>query len=127
MALALVIFVSAVDDDNLFQDAARGFERTDVSAYASVGGQLLMATLVGPTFFLGGRLQAALMAQLLAGTIVLGLVWRFIPTSNLVPLSSRRTTLTGAAPRRCAVSVLRYCAGAPARIDAAFLSALAPS
>ncbi|MGH7270313.1 MAG: oligosaccharide flippase family protein, partial [Polyangiaceae bacterium] len=44
------------------QDTVRGFERTDIAAYAVVGQQLLGGLLVVPALLLGGRVRAVLIA-----------------------------------------------------------------
>jgi O-antigen/teichoic acid export membrane protein len=58
------------------QDGVRGFERTELIAYAQVGGQLLSVIFVVSTLVLGGNMYAALAAQALTNALVLPLVWR---------------------------------------------------
>jgi O-antigen/teichoic acid export membrane protein len=52
-------------------DAIRGFERTDVAAYAQVGAQMLTMLFALPALFLGGRLNAYLIAMAAAWCMVL--------------------------------------------------------
>ena len=59
---------------NAYQDAARGFERTDVTAIGRIGGQLLNAAFVLPVLFLGGRLISVMTAATVAGFIILPLI-----------------------------------------------------
>jgi len=58
------------------QQTIRGFERTDVTAYAVIGQQLVAAAIVIPTLLLGGRLRAVLIAQGMATALVTAFVWR---------------------------------------------------
>lgn len=57
-----------------YQDAARGFERTDVTAVGRIGGQLLGAALVLPVIFLGGGLIPVTIASTAAGFLILPLI-----------------------------------------------------
>ncbi len=57
-----------------YQDAARGFERTDVTAIGRIGVQLLNAALVLPVLFLGGGLIAVITASALASLLILPLI-----------------------------------------------------
>ena len=73
--LALVILQSTFGSVSAaYQDAARGFERTDVTAVGRIGGQLLTAALVLPVLFLGGGLVPAMAASAIAGFLVLPLI-----------------------------------------------------
>jgi O-antigen/teichoic acid export membrane protein len=60
----------------LCTDAVRGFERTKAAALAQMGTQVLTALLVVPVLFMGGRLNAALLAIAAASLIVLFFVQR---------------------------------------------------
>jgi O-antigen/teichoic acid export membrane protein len=60
-----------------YQDAARGFERTDVTAIGRIGGQLLNAAFVLPVLFLGGGLIPAMTAATVAGFLILPLITTF--------------------------------------------------
>ena len=60
-----------------YQDAARGFERTDVTAIGRIGGQLLNAAFVLPVLFLGGGLMPVMTAATVASFLVLPLIMSF--------------------------------------------------
>ncbi|HKQ68817.1 MAG TPA: oligosaccharide flippase family protein [Polyangiaceae bacterium] len=126
-ALALVVVTSAVTSlSGVCQDLARGYERTDVTAYASVGGQLLTAAFVVPTLFLGGKLRSALAAQLLASAIVLSLLWRTVRRSSVGPLSFHAPTLKALLREGAPFLFFGVAMVVQPYVDAAFLSALAP-
>jgi O-antigen/teichoic acid export membrane protein len=57
-----------------YQDAARGFERTDVTAIGRIGGLLLGAAFVLPVLFLGGGLMPVAIATTLASFLTLPLI-----------------------------------------------------
>jgi O-antigen/teichoic acid export membrane protein len=57
-----------------YQDAARGFERTDVTAIGRIGGQLIGAALVLPVLLMGGGLMAVLIAGLIGNSLILPLI-----------------------------------------------------
>ena len=67
--VALQGFFSTVS--SAYQDAARGFERTDVTAIGRIGGQLLIAAIVLPVLLLGGDLMHVTIAQTLASLLIL--------------------------------------------------------
>src|SRR5579872_202702 len=56
-----------------YQDSARGFERTDVTAIGRIGGQLLNAAFVVPVLLMGFGLIPAMTAAALAGLLILPL------------------------------------------------------
>ncbi|MDB4973298.1 MAG: Membrane protein [Myxococcaceae bacterium] len=60
------------------QDAIRGFERTDIAAYARVGVQFASTFLVLPVLVLGGGMRFALSMQALAVLLVLIAVQRVL-------------------------------------------------
>jgi O-antigen/teichoic acid export membrane protein len=60
------------------QDTIRGFERTDVTAWAQIGQSVLAACLVLPTLALGGGLTTVLIAQASATGIVMLAVSRSV-------------------------------------------------
>ncbi len=70
--VALQAFFTSVS--SAYQDAARGFERTDVTAIGRIGGQLLNAAFVLPVLFLGGGLIPAMTAATVAGFLILPLI-----------------------------------------------------
>jgi len=57
-----------------YQDAARGFERTDVTAIGRIGGQLIAAGLVLPVLFLGGGLIPVMIAGTIGNALVLPVI-----------------------------------------------------
>jgi O-antigen/teichoic acid export membrane protein len=60
-----------------YQDAARGFERTDVTAIGRIGGQLLSVVFVLPVLFLGGGLMPMAIAATVASFLILPLITTF--------------------------------------------------
>jgi O-antigen/teichoic acid export membrane protein len=70
--VALQAFFTSVS--TAYQDAARGFERTDVTAIGRIGGQLLNAAIVLPVLFLGGGLIPAITAGAAASFLILPLI-----------------------------------------------------
>lgn len=60
-----------------YQDSARGFERTDVTAIGRIGGQLLSAAFVLPVLFLGGGLMSMSIAATVASFLILPLITTF--------------------------------------------------
>jgi len=59
-----------------YQDAARGFERTDVTAIGRIGVQVLNAVFVVPVLFLGGGLIPAMAAWTFSSFLILPLTMR---------------------------------------------------
>ncbi len=57
-----------------YQDTARGFERTDVTAIGRIGLQLLNAAFILPVLFLDGGLIAAMIAAAVGSFLILPLV-----------------------------------------------------
>ncbi len=66
---ALFLSVSAA-----YQDAARGFERTDVTAIGRIGSQLLGAAIVLPVLLMGGGLMPVAIATAAASFLILPLI-----------------------------------------------------
>jgi O-antigen/teichoic acid export membrane protein len=64
-----------------FKDTFRGFERTDVPAFAHVAQQLMMAATIVPVLMLGGHLRALLLSY-----IVVAIVTVFFLRRSLRPL-----------------------------------------
>lgn len=60
-----------------YQDAARGFERTEVTAIGRIGGQLLSAAIVLPVLFMGGGLLPVAIATTVASFLTLPLTTTF--------------------------------------------------
>jgi len=65
-----------VSVSSAYQDAARGFERTDVTAIGRIGVQLLNAGFVLPVLFLGGGLIPAMTAWMVSSFLILPLTTR---------------------------------------------------
>jgi len=109
-----------------YQDASRGFERTDIVAYATIGTQLLMVLLIIPTLMIGGQLPAVVMATAFANLIVLLLVWRGVQGMGLNRLSVDRSVvkklIVDGVPFFFFALTLRL----QPNIDALYLSKLAP-
>jgi O-antigen/teichoic acid export membrane protein len=70
--LALQALFAAVS--SAYQDSARGFERTDVTAIGRIGGQVLNAAFVLPVLFLGGGLLPVMTAATVASFLILPLI-----------------------------------------------------
>jgi O-antigen/teichoic acid export membrane protein len=73
--LALValqnVFITA---SAAYQDAARGFERTDVTAIGRIGNQLVGAAVVLPVLFLGGSVLHVVIAGAVSSFLLLPLI-----------------------------------------------------
>jgi O-antigen/teichoic acid export membrane protein len=125
--LALVLLGYLVGDlATAGQDAIRGFERTDVAAYAVVGLPLLNALIVVPVLLLGGRLHAALTAQIVANAIIFVFVWRAFRTIRAGSLSFRYETLKALITQGFPFLMLGLTMVLQPNVDAVFLSKLAP-
>jgi O-antigen/teichoic acid export membrane protein len=96
-----------------YQDAARGFERTDVTAIGRIGGQLLNAAFVVPVLLLGGGLIPAVTAGAVANLVIL-------------PLITNRTHKIGVGKPRFDRSELAYLtrSGWPFLVTAAAMTSL---
>ena len=96
LGLALGAILSAC------QDTIRGFERTDVAAYAQVGQQFGAVLFVVPVLLLGARMRGALLAHAAAVAVVLFLVFRALRPAGVGALrfdkNSLRALLTGGTP-----------------------------
>jgi O-antigen/teichoic acid export membrane protein len=76
-----------------FKDTVRGFERTDIPAMAHVGQQVLALAFVVPVLMLGGRLRAALVAQIIVSAITIIVLWRALRSLGIGNLSADKGTL----------------------------------
>src|SRR6266545_840390 len=127
VALVLMILIAILNTGgSAFQDTMRGFERTDIAAYSAVGLQFLVVLLVIPTLLLGGRLRETLMAHLVAGAVVLTLVWRTVRRANVGALSFRPQTLKTLLHDGSPFLFFGVSMALQPNVDAAFLSWLAP-
>jgi O-antigen/teichoic acid export membrane protein len=121
LLMTLTFFVAAC------KDTIRGLERTDLPAYVHVGQQLLATLLVVIVLVLGGKLRAALLAQSLAGAVVLLALWPTLSPVGVGRLSVRwtaiKTLFSGGTP----FVVYGLAMALQPNIDAVFLSKLAPA
>src|SRR5262249_24921151 len=79
---------------NAYQDAARGFENTDVTAIGRIGGQLISAGVVLPVLFLGGGLLPVMIAGTIANALTLPLIARYTHKAGVSKLSFDRNELS---------------------------------
>jgi O-antigen/teichoic acid export membrane protein len=107
-------------------DTIRGFERTDVAAYAQVGGQILNLLAVVPTLLLGGTVRTMLLAQLVATGVLLPFVWRVLKPVGVGRLSVNRQTLKLFFANGFAFMSFNIAMALHTNVDAVFLSKLAP-
>jgi O-antigen/teichoic acid export membrane protein len=91
--LLMVVVVTISQFSSACQATVQGFERTDVSAFSTMGQNLLNALLVIPTLLLGGRLRSVLVAQATAWAVTLTVVVRAIRGVGIGKLSFDRGTL----------------------------------
>ena len=108
------------------QDVIRGFERTDIAAFARVGVQFVSMALVIPVLVLGGKLRLTLLAQALSVLIVLYPVIR-----TLGPVGVGRMTWDWERVKSLTVSGTPFALFALAlvlqpNIDAFYLAKLSP-
>jgi O-antigen/teichoic acid export membrane protein len=109
------------------QDAIRGLERTDITAYGMVGQPLLTGLLVLPTLLLGGRLRATLGAQAAAAGLGLVAVALALRPVGISRLSVRRATLRRLAGEGSPFLLLGIVLALQTNVDAVMLSRLAPA
>lgn len=107
-------------------DAVRGLERTDVAALGVVGQQFSVALFVVPTLLLGGRLFSALMAQAVAGVLMLVVVWLAVRGVGVRSLSVSWPRLRGLLAEGTPFLALGLMLALQPSIDAVILSKLAP-
>lgn len=125
-ALALVVLGSFfTNTSSAWHDTVRGFERSELTAYALVGQQLLAVVLVVPTVLAGGGLRAALGAQALVSAIVALFVARAAYRIIGSPFAFRKETLRALLSGGSPFLVLGIVASLQPNIDAVFLSRLA--
>jgi O-antigen/teichoic acid export membrane protein len=86
--VALATHISGVTQSYL--DTARGFERTDFSAYAYPGQQLASVVFVLPVLMLGGRLHSMLVFNTASILLVLVLVARGMRSLRIGKVTVRR-------------------------------------
>jgi O-antigen/teichoic acid export membrane protein len=106
------------------QQTIRGFERTDVTAYAVLGQQVLVAAIVIPTLLLGGGLRAVVIAQGVATALVAAFAWWSLRTVGRPRLSFDRGSVRGLVSRGTPFLALGLSMALQPTVDAAFLSRL---
>jgi O-antigen/teichoic acid export membrane protein len=104
----------------------QAFERADIPSYAHVGEKLLIALITIPVLLLGGAMRGVLLAQIVAGTVVLVAISR-----TLRPFGIRRLSFEKGALRALMVEGTPFVSAGLAMtlqpvVDAAFLSRLSP-
>lgn len=122
LVAAVVAFINTLR--SAVQDAIRGFERLDVSAYAQLGFQLLCVALVIPTLMLGGNALNVLCAHVVAaGLVTIGVwrAWRSIGRQRMVP---ERPALKELFSHGSSFLLFGFVMALQPNIDAIFLSKL---
>ncbi len=126
-ALGLVVLQSFFATVSLAcQDVIRGFERTDVTAYAQMGQQLVVAVLVIPTLLFGGRLIGMLAAQAIASGAVALFVWRAIRRIGVRGLAFSKPTARTMFFEGYGFFIFGAAMALQPNVDAILLSKLAP-
>ena len=108
------------------KDTIRGLERTDVPAYVHVGQQLLATVLMMVVLLLGGKLRAALVAQVVACAIVLLVLWPVLRRVGVGASSVRWATIKTLFRGGTPFVIFGIAMALQPNIDAIFLSKLAP-
>lgn len=105
-----------------YLNAIRGFERTDIAAGVHVGQQFVTAALLAAVLWLGGRLGAALSAQVFVGLIVLLVVSRTRSFVGIGRLGFQLSTLKELLREGSPFLLLGVSMALQPNIDAFFLS-----
>jgi O-antigen/teichoic acid export membrane protein len=108
------------------QDVIRGYERTDVTAYAGFAQQALNLILVLPILWMGGTLVPVLAAQALAPLIVAVIVVRGLRQVGVGKLAYDRATLVSLMRLGTPFFTLGLAIALQPNVDAVLLSKLAP-
>jgi O-antigen/teichoic acid export membrane protein len=108
------------------QETIRGFERTDVMAYAQVGGQLLAGTAAIVTLVIGGGLPAVLVVQAACAAIVLIPVARATRSVGVAGYSVRLQTLKELVYGGTPFVLFGLAMALQPNIDALFMAKLVP-
>ncbi|HEX3849761.1 MAG TPA: oligosaccharide flippase family protein, partial [Polyangiaceae bacterium] len=109
-----------------FRDVIRGFERTDIPAYAQVGQQLLVVTTLATVFALGGKMRGALGSQIFAAAVVAVVLWRAMRLVGVRSLTFERGALKGLLKEGTPFVFFNLALALQPNIDAVYLSKLAP-
>jgi len=112
---------------NAFKDTIRGFERTDIPAYAQVGQQVLVCLVIAPVLMLGGRIRAALACQVVAAALVVVALWPALRVVGVRVLSFERSTLKDLLKGGTPFVFFNLAMALQPCIDAWYLDKLAPS
>lgn len=107
-------------------DIVRGYERTDVTAYAGFAQQLLHLIAVVTVLGLGGGLLTMLAAQAITPAIVLILVWRGLRQVGVGRLSFDRDVLRTMMKLGTPFFMLGLAIALQPNVDAVLLSKLSP-
>ena len=107
------------------KDTIRGFERTDIPAYAHVGQQFLLVLLVVPALLLGGRMIATLNVTNVTQIVVLVMIMRTLESVGVgklrVDRGAVRSMFAGGTP----FVVFSLAMTLQPNVDAVFMSKLA--
>jgi O-antigen/teichoic acid export membrane protein len=126
-ALGLSALMSTVNSMvAAYKDTIRGLERTDIPAYAHVAQQVIATILVCVVLFAGGKLNAALFAQAVAGAIVLVVIVRSLRSVGVGRISVRWSTVKSLTAGGVPFLALGFAMALQPSIDALFLSKMAP-
>jgi O-antigen/teichoic acid export membrane protein len=109
------------------KDTIRGFERTDIPAYAQVGQQFLVLVVLTPVLMLGGKMRASLAAQAGAFAVAFALLWPTLRLVGIHKLSFRRGVLKSLFSEGTPFVFFGLTLVLQPSIDAIYLSKLAPS
>jgi len=127
MVLLLVVLTGSISTvAAACQEVIRGFERSDVAAYATVGNQLCAVLIVVPVLLLGGQLRSVLLAQAASAALVLVFVWRAVkPVVGKISfrVSSVKKLMSDGVP----FLVFGLAMVLQPNVDGVFLSKLAPT
>jgi O-antigen/teichoic acid export membrane protein len=126
-ALALTALISLVTHFvATAKDTIRGLERADIPAYVHAGQQFLSAVLVFVALTAGGKLNAALAAQVLAGVVVLAVMWRWLRPTGVGHLSVRWDAVKTLFMAGTPFVLVNLALALQPNVDAFFLAKLAP-
>jgi O-antigen/teichoic acid export membrane protein len=117
---ALNYFVASV------KDTIRGMERTDIPAYAHVGQQGLATAIASAVLVAGGRLRAFLIAESIAGAVVLAVLWRSLSRVGVGRLSVSWPAFRSLFVAGASFTLLGLAMALQPNVDVIFLSKLAP-
>jgi O-antigen/teichoic acid export membrane protein len=127
-ALGLLFLMSAaISLAGALKDTIRGFERTDIPAFAQIGQQLLVLALLTPVLMLGGRMRASLAAQTIGYALTFAVLWPTLRLVGIRKLSFQRGVLKSLFSEGTPFVFFGLTLVLQPSIDAIYLSKLAPS